>query len=137
MRLKLDLDPADGMYADPLALQRVWPCHHGPVASNVYEIVKHQGDRLRYHCHLVKRCIGPPSAPAALCVDALSWDVNLWRWIDVARWPNPTASSVDTSVSEGEDADDIHGCDALAAAVDFDAWGNEIDAEHDTADNQG
>ena len=49
MRLKLDLDPADGMYADPLALQRVWPCHHGPVASNVYEIVKHQGDRLRYH----------------------------------------------------------------------------------------
>jgi hypothetical protein len=70
-------------------------------------------------------------------VDALSWDVNLWRWIDVARWPNPTASSVDTSVSEGEDADDIHGCDALAAAVDFDAWGNEIDAEHDTADNQG
>ena len=117
-------------YADPLAPQRAWHRHNGPVAINVYEIVQHQGGHrssIASPCHLVKRCIGPPSASAALCVDALSGDVNLWRWIDVARWPNPTAGSGDTSVSACEAADDIHGYDALTAAVDFDDWGNEID----------
>jgi hypothetical protein len=61
-------------------------------------------------------------------------NVNLWRWIDAGRWPNPTASSVDASVRDDEDADDIHedaeaihARDVLAAAVDFDEWGMEID----------
>jgi hypothetical protein len=60
-------------------------------------------------------------------VDALNGDVNLWQWIDVASWPNPTAGGGDMSVSACEDADDIHGYDALAAAVDFDDRGNKID----------
>ena len=61
-------------------------------------------------------------------------NVNHWRWIDAGRWPNPTASSVDASVRDDEDADDIkeddddiHAHDVLAAAVDFDEWGTEID----------
>jgi len=79
MRLKLDLYPADHMYANPLAPQRVWHCHPGPVAFNVYEFVKHQGKprSSKASYHLLKRCIGPPNASSALCVDSLSGDVNL------------------------------------------------------------
>ena len=75
-------------------------------------------------------------------------NVNLWRWIDAGRWPNPTASSVDASVRDDEDADDIHedaeaihARDVLAAAVDFDEWGTEIDDTttgiHRDDDDQG
>jgi len=55
--------------------------------------------------------------------------VNLRRWIDAGRWPNPTASSVDASVRDDEDADDIHeDAEAIHARhVDFDEWGTEID----------
>jgi hypothetical protein len=84
------------LYAEQLAPQRVWPCHPGPVAINVYEIVKHQGEprsSTASPCHLIKRCISPPTTSSTLCVDALSGDVNHWRWIDAGRWPNQTVSS--------------------------------------------
>jgi hypothetical protein len=105
------------------------------MALNLYEIVRNIGPRQSPESphHLVKKRIGPPSAPEELCVDALSGQINLWQWIDPApsvdlnqarSSPSPseaTASSVDTPTCEDND---IHGCDALAAAVDFDAWGN-------------
>ena len=98
MRMKLDLYPADRMYTNPLAPQRAWHCHSGPVTINVYEIVKHQGKPRSSTASydLLKRCIGPPNAFSALCVDALSGDVNLWRWIDADRWPNPRTLTTST-----------------------------------------
>jgi hypothetical protein len=101
---------------------------------NVYDIVRHSfGSDTSVHqasqYHLVKKCTGPPSAPKALCTDALSGDANLWRWIDAAPCVDLNQARSSPSPPDCEDEDihgSTHGCDALTAAVDFDAWGNEI-----------
>jgi hypothetical protein len=82
-----------------------------------------------------------------LCTDALSGETNLWRWIDAAlrvdlnqARSSPSPPVDDPSIADTNDCedDDIHGCDALAAAVDFDAFGSEIDELDDlpTDDDQ-
>jgi hypothetical protein len=79
LRLKLAISP----YDDPPELQRMWPCQ-SPAAINLYEIVSRSGPRAlsESNYHLVKKCIGPPSAPASLCTDALSSETNILGWSD-------------------------------------------------------